>query len=364
MGAGNMIRAATFFQHAGIAMVLVFVPILANDITESFLEVGLIVAAYSLAQILSELYFGRKSDTSGNRMWFIRVGFVTCALVFGLHYFADDSLLLLLARVGAGITSGIMIPAFVAYSYEMSGEGRRAASVVSFHALGWMAGILATGAVGDIGLAFLLSSVFFLAGLALTYAMPSTGFVSGPTDGSIRSIISKNRFLFWAILLRHTAASAVWTILPVMLFEYMGAELYQISIIYIANTVTAFILMNLMAERIQLSDTGKLRLGLAGIVPPLLGFAFITEWWMAMPMMIMVGVSWAFLYVGGNFYLMEHNAHSTSTGLFSSTISVSTVIGPMVAGVIAALYGHTHVMYAAGVIAVAGFIVSFKIGRP
>ena len=54
-----------------------------------------------------------------------------------------------------------MIPAFVAYSYELTGEGRKAAAIISFHALGWMAGILATGAVGDIRLAFLASSGFF-----------------------------------------------------------------------------------------------------------------------------------------------------------------------------------------------------------
>lgn len=357
----NIVRAATFFQHAGMAMVLVFIPVLAKDITESFFEVGIIVASYSLAQILSELYFGRMSDASGSRMVFIRAGFAACAVVFALHYVADDALLLLLARVGAGVASGIMIPAFLAYSYELTGDGRQAAAVVSFHALGWMAGILATGAVGDIRLAFLASAGFFVVGLLLTLRLHEAGFGSGPVAGSIRRIISQNRYLFWAVLLRHTAATAVWTILPILLVERLGAELYHISIIYVANTMTAFVLMSMMAHRINLSDRRKLQLGLAGIIPPILGLSTITEWWMAMPYMVLVGASWAMLFVGGNFYLMERNPHSTSTGLFSSTISVATVLGPVAGGAIAAALDYHFVMYAAALIAAAGLAYSLRI---
>ena len=142
----------------------------------------------------------------------------------------------------------------------------------------------------------------------------------------------------------------------------MNAQLYHISIIYVINTGTAFILMNLMADRIRISDIRKIQLGLIGIVPPLVGYAFISEWWMAMPLMTMVGASWALLFVGGNFYLMERNAHSTSSGLFSSTISVATVIGPIVCGGIAAILGYQYVMYVAGAVASAGFLISLKIG--
>ena len=359
----DMVRAATFFQHAGIAMVLVFVPILAKDLTGSFLEVGLVVASYSLAQILAEVYFGRRSDAAGSRMNFIRAGFAGCAVVFGLHYLADDAWLLLLARVGAGVATGVMIPAFVAYSYELTGEGRKAAAIISFHALGWMAGILATGAIGDIKLAFLASSGFFVAGLLLTWRLPEAGFGSGPVRGSIRRIVSQNRFLFWTVLLRHIAATSVWTVLPIAMMEHLGAQLHHISIAYVANTAMAFVMINLMADRIRLSDTRKLQVGVASIIPAFLGLSWVTEWWMAMPFMALIGCSWAFLFVGGNFYLMERNPHSTSTGLFSSTISVATIVGPMVGGGIAALLDYHYVMYAAAAIAAGGLAASLRVGR-
>jgi len=58
---------------------------------------------------------------------------------------------------------------------------------------------------------------------------------------------------------------------------------------------------------------------------------------------------------------MENNPRSTSTGIFSSTLSIATVIGPVVAGTIAFVFDYVSVMYfAIGIIAIA-FIVSLKI---
>ena len=80
-----------------------------------------------------------------------------------------------------------------------------------------------------------------------------------------------------------------------------------------------------------------------------------------MPFMVLVGVSWAMLFVGSNFYLMERNPHSTSSGLFSSTISVATVIGPVIGGTIAAITDYQYVMYVSAIIAGGGLISSMLI---
>ena len=50
----------------------------------------------------------------------------------------------------------------------------------------------------------------------------------------------KNKFLFSSLLVRHVGAATAWTVLPIMLMEYFGAELYQVSMVYVANTLTAF----------------------------------------------------------------------------------------------------------------------------
>ncbi len=359
----NRIRSATFFQHAGVSIVFVFMPIIAKGVTDSIFEIGLIVASFSFAQILSEIYFGRHSDKKGTRLKFIRIGFIGCAAAFGLHYFADDITLLFLARIGAGIASGIMIPAMIAYAYEINVEKKRAATIISFHALGWLAGIAAAGFANDLKLIFLISAASFVVALMFTIKLPNISQEKEVEPGTTKKIIVKNKFLFLSLLLRHIGAAAVWTILPLMLIEKLGAELYQISIIYVANTLTAFILMNLMASRINISNITKFKIGIGCTVFVFVGLAVITDWWMAMPFMALVGATWAFLFIGGNFHLMENNPRSTSTGIFSSTLSIATVIGPVIAGSIAFAFDYIAVMYFAIAIIICAFVVSLKVRK-
>jgi MFS family permease len=357
----NLVRSATFFQHAGISIVFVFLPIMASGFTNSVFEIGLIIASFSLTEILSSIYFGRHSDKKGTRLKFIRIGFIGCAITFGLHYFADDIWLLLLARIGAGIASGVMVPSMIAYAYEANLEKKRAVTVISFHALGWFAGTAMAGIVNDIKLTFLISGIFFLIGLLFTIKMPNTLQEKELTPGTTKNVILKNKVLFTSLLLRHIGASAVWTIFPILLMGKLHAELYQISIVYVANTLTAFVLMNLMASKIKISNVTKFKIGVGATTFVFIGLALISDWWMAMPFMALVGATWAFLYIGGSFHLMQNNPRSTSTGIFSSTISIGAVVGPVIAGAIAFVFNYESVMYFAIVIIVCAFIVSLKI---
>lgn len=357
----NHIRITTFFQHAGIAAVLMFMPVIASGVTDAIFEIGIIVASFSMAQIVSEVYFGRLSDRQGHRLLFVRAGLAACAIVYALHYFADDTHTLLLARITAGVTTGMMIPALLAYAYEAGPHKKKVASVVSFHALGWLAGIAAAGIANDTDLIFLASAVLFAAGLASSARLPDTRPQKETAPGTTRRVITNNRFLFVSLLLRHVGAVAAWTVLPLMLTESMGAELWQVSVVYVANTATAFVVMNLMAFRIHISNVTKFKAGIGMTAFVFVGLAFIEQWWQAMPFMALVGFTWAFLYVGGSFHLMDNNPKSTSTGVFSSTISIAAVIGPVAAGAIALAYGYVAVMYFAVITIVAAFAVAVKI---
>ena len=356
----NLVRGTTFFQHSGIAITFVFMPIIASVVAKSVFEIGIIVASFAFAQILSETYFGRMSDRKAKRLLFIRVGFILCAITFGLHYFADNTTYLIIARLGAGIASGIMIPPMLAYAYE-AGKGKsKVASVISFHALGWLAGIIAAGLANDEKLIFVVSSCFFIIGFIISLKLPKIQTEKIVEKGIIKKIIVKNKFLFSSLLIRHVGAAAAWTVLPIMLMEYFGAELYQVSIVYVANTLTAFLVMNLMSKRIQIQNITKFKIGIGMTVIVFVGLALITEWWMAWPFMAIVGCSWAFLFIGGNFHLMENNPRSTSTAIFSSTLAISTVIGPVIAGAIAYYTNYTAVMIFAVIVALSAFIISTR----
>jgi DHA1 family multidrug resistance protein-like MFS transporter len=251
----------------------------------------------------------------------------------------------------------------IAYAYESTHEKRKVATIISFHALGWMAGIIAAGIVNDVKIIFIVSSVFFVIGFLISTKLPNIVSKKELEPGTTKRIILKNKFLFSSLLLRHIGAASVWMILPIMLMEQLGAELYQISIIYISNTLAAFILMNLMANKINISNVTKFKIGIGMTTFVFIGLSFVSDWWMAMPFMALVGGTWAFLFIGGNFHLMENNPRSTSTGIFSSTLSIATVIGPVTAGAIAFAFDYVSVMYFAIAIILCAFVVSLKIKK-
>ena len=60
---------------------------------------------------------------------------------------------------------------------------------------------------------------------------------------------------------------------------------------------------------------------------------------------------------------MDNNPRSTSTGIFSSTLSIATVVGPIIAGGIAFLYDYTAVFYFAIAIIICAFVVSLKVNK-
>lgn len=363
IGVSNLVRGVTFFQHAGVSIVYVFMPILAKSLTNSVFEVGITIATFFFAQIMSSLYFGRFSDRHGKRLIFIQIGFIGSAVTFGLHYFADNSSYLLLARLGAGIASGMIVPTMLAYTYESGKDKTKVASIISFHALGWLAGIVAAGIVNNEKTIFLISAGFFLVGLAISSRLPNYTMPREAEKGTTRRVIAKNKYLFLSLLLRHIGATSVWTILPLVLTETLHAKLYEVSIVYVANTVTSFVLMNLMASKIKTKNITKFKIGVGLTVLVFLGMALMTSWWMAIPSMALVGITWAFLYIGGSIHLMENNPKSTSTGIFNSTISIANVIGPVIAGTLAFYYNNISVMYFAVGICIVAFLVSLKIKR-
>ena len=58
---------------------------------------------------------------------------------------------------------------------------------------------------------------------------------------------------------------------------------------------------------------------------------------------------------------MENNPKSTSTGMFSSTLSIAAVIGPLLAGIFSFYLGHIFVIYFAVIIIFCASLISWKI---
>jgi MFS family permease len=66
-----------------------------------------------------------------------------------------------------------------------------------------------------------------------------------------------------------------------------------------------------------------------------ISFTLAQNFWHMFPTQIMLGASWATIYVGSLKFIMERNVErGTSTGLLNSVLSISAIIGPILGGVI------------------------------
>jgi multidrug resistance protein len=128
-----------FVDMVGLAMIVPLLPYYATQFGASATVVGLLISAFSLAQLLVAPVWGRFSDRYGRRPAILAGLLVTgvAYLIFGL---AQSVLVLLLSRVVQGLGGGT-IGVVQAYVADASPPRERTKS------LGWLSAVTSLGAV-------------------------------------------------------------------------------------------------------------------------------------------------------------------------------------------------------------------------
>ncbi len=128
-----------FVDMVGLTMILPLLPFYAKELGASATLVGLLIAAFSLAQLVVAPVWGRFSDRYGRRPA-ILAGLLVTAVAYVLFAFAGSLVLLLLSRVIQGVGGGT-IGVVQAYVADASPVERRTKS------LGWLSAVTSLGAV-------------------------------------------------------------------------------------------------------------------------------------------------------------------------------------------------------------------------
>lgn len=341
-----------FFTFGALMVSWTYLAIFAKELGISDTEIGVIVAFNALALFVSSSIFGRASDKYG-RKWLLWSGLALSALGFFLQILAQDFLSLLILRVFLGFTLGIYPASLVAFVKESK---QSLAKFSSFGALGWGVGTLIGGLIAfffAINQVFLFSS--FLAFLALMIALTlkfqkhqAIDVPRLPVD-----VVKRNLPLYLAVLIRHTGAHMIWTFWSLFLME-LGADLLWVGVIQTMNSVTQFLFMYTLGGRIKYTFSVVAGLLLSSVT--FLSFTFATNFWQLIPTQILLGVSWALLYVGGLRYLMDKNVEkATAGGLLESVLSMASIIGPFLGAYVVAFGSYRSTMYVASIFAFASF---------
>ncbi|HVL47413.1 MAG TPA: MFS transporter [Candidatus Thermoplasmatota archaeon] len=328
-------------SQAALSAASVLLPVFAVALGASLFEVGLIAAAFGLAQLVSSFVGGRAADVHGRRR-ILQIGLATSAVAALFHTFARTPLELGLARVVLGVAAGLIPAALLSLAYD---QNRKLGRFAAWGSLGFGLGALAGGVIGGAEGVFTFSSILLATAFAVSLRLPTSTEPRVAVPMFPREVIERNLPAYAAVVVRHIGATAVWVLLPLHMVA-LGADLVWVGAASGVNALFQFLIMP------RLDGIRSTRLVTAGLLLSALTFVVLHE--ATTPLGVLaaqpiLAASWAALYMGALKFVMERNhERATATGLLQSSIQLSSVAGPLLGGAIAAVWGiHTTMLVAA-----------------
>lgn len=363
--------------YASLSMSALVMPLYAAQVGASIRFIGWIGAAFGLASFLSSFVFGRLGDRS-DRKRIMQTGFVISAIALLAQFFARTPETFLLARFAVGFALGIVPASLAAYVYEIR---RPLGKFTSHNAMGWLfASILVVGlgslartdfqdaslrrlrhvlvdGVGVYEFTFLASAALCLLAGLFTVGVPAMRrALHVPLFP--KEVIRNNLHVYVAVFLRHLGAAGIWMIYPLYIFE-LGGDLAMVGWVHVVNMVSQIlVLQNVERFRTLASPPWLITLGLVFSGVTFWSFALVDQAEQLLPLQVLLGISFACLWLGSLKEVMEHNVErATATGMLNASLSLSNVAGPVLGGFVAAAYGFRATMFVAAGITAGALIV-------
>ncbi len=359
------LNSIQLLTNSAIMMSNLLIPIVARELGASGTQIGIIVAAYNCALLISTYIFSKASDFYPPKI-LLYAGFLSAAVTFFLQIFAKDPLSLGVIRVLVGFSVGIFPAVLLLYVYNLK---RSIGKFSSFMPLGWAFGNLLvyiiakyqqfipaenlSGSTMVYLELFALSSLFFAVVLILTLKLPDVRIkAKKKVDYLSQDMLKKNWGIYFGFFLRQVGANNVWAIFPLYLLS-LGADLSDVAIIYTLNPMLQFFIMRRLDRysSSRLIHSGDLlsAAAFAALIP-------LTIYYQAAAGMVLIAFSYACLYVGSTRQLIETNEEKgAAAGLLNSSIALASIIGSFMGGIILDHYGFRAVMGAGVLFSALGY---------
>jgi MFS family permease len=365
----------------GFGMIIPLIPFYAQRFAAGASGIGILLASFSVMQLIFSPLLGRISDTSGRKPVLL-FSILTSVGSFILFTFANSYLVLLLSRIVAGLaTEGAVAQAYIAdittKEDRSTGIGKVGAAIGIGFILGpVIGGLLSPYGIQAPGIAALVLSILNLLFVfiylpepeKLTATSEKTGFIEslrGILDAIKEPLTGQVYVIYFIVTL---AFSAIPVIVPLLAIAYFGFTEVEMSYVFIFIGLIQVILQGFGIKKLvsrlgeeKLIILGPLLLSIGVTLTPILGsipgFGVST-------ILVALGVGITNTAVPGFISLMTPPERQGSTlGVTQSIGSVARIFGPIIAGIVAEISGVEASFYVSGAILVIPFLLGCRLFR-
>lgn len=350
-----------FISMLGMGIVSPFLPIYAETLGASSLEVGMVQAAFNITGIGTLVFVGRLSDRYGRKSFLSAGLFILAVSSVGLM-FANDPLHLILWRFVQGLGASAHLPIAQAYLGDITPEGGEGKWMGYFNAVlfaGMGAGPLVGGVITDafnMKTTFLVMAVLNVVGLIATLIflkeMPRK--TAAPEHTSITAPL-KSRILRGVFTYRLTTGigtASLMAFMPIYADQKVGLSATLIGILLATRTPVSILqsytgrLADRWDRRFMVFWGSIISVVALALLPLTGGFWPLLAIYVSITLGQAYGVPAATAYVvhEGRIYGM-----GSSMTMFMMAMQVGNGVGPIALGGISDYLGLNSVFYTAAV---------------
>ncbi|MFE8697767.1 MFS transporter [Cytobacillus sp. FJAT-53684] len=339
--------AIMFLVMVGFGIIIPVMPFYAQEIGASPTQLGLLMAVYSLMQLLFAPMWGRISDRIGRKP-VIMIGILGLALSFFLMAISTQLWMLFAARIIGGVLSSANMPTVMAYVADITSEEDRSKGMGVIGAATGL-GFIFGPAIGGVFSQTNLNIPFYVAGISSLFTFTLVMFVLKES----LTIENRNSQLKKKASLLAAFNGPVSILFILQLFVSLSLSGLEATFAYFASEKAdlgaaklgyIFMIMGFASAIVQGGLVGRLtkRLGEGfviqlGIIISAIGFVlilFINSFTTAALFLTIFGIGNGFIRPSVSSLLTKQSAagHGSTTGLLSSFDSLGRIVGPPLGG--------------------------------
>jgi multidrug resistance protein len=365
-----LLVATMLISMLGFGIVVPLLPIYADQMGASALEIGFINAGFSLMVLVALPFMGRLSDHFGRKI-FLCIGLSILTVASLGFIWAQTPLQLIMVRVFQGLGASMHLPIAQAYLGDITPKGQEGRWMGHFSAIlfsGISIGPLFGGVLTDLfstTTTFLVMSALCLIGLvAVIIFLPKVAKrMVAKQEGSVFDSLRKSHIMKGVFVFRIALGfsnACILTFLPLFGSQNLGLSVFLIGVLIAARTPLALLqsYTGIMADKYNrrgLITVGTLTAIIFVALMPIAG-----GFWSLLVLFALMSIGIAIAMPAATAYVVEEGrvfGMGASMALFMMAMQIGNGVGPIMLGGIVNAMGIKTAFYATAVLLVLGIAV-------